>query len=77
MPKHRSIPLKVSDPKKYAFVLRYLEERDEHANLSRIIIDLDDVTENVRWRFTALEPALDRIREAIFQLNSCGNPTDC
>ena len=77
MPKHRSTPLKVSDPIKYAFVLRYLEERDEHANSSRIIIDLDDVTKKVSCRFTALEPALDRIRETIFQLNSCSNPTDC
>jgi hypothetical protein len=77
MPNHPSAPLIVSDPKKYAFVLRYLEEHDEHANSSRIIIDLDDVTENVSWRFTTLEPALDRIRETIFQLNSCGNPTDC
>lgn len=77
MPKQRSTTLKVSDPKKYAFVLRYLEERDEQANSSRVIIDLDDVNENVSWRFTDIEPALDRIRETIFQLNSCGNPTDC
>ena len=76
MSKHHSTPLKVSDPKKHAFVLRYLEERDEDANSSRIIIDVDDVTKKVCWRFTALEPALDRIRETIFQLDSCGNPTD-
>lgn len=77
MQNHPSTPLITSDPKKYAFVLRYLEQHDERTNSCRVIIDLDDVTANTSLRFTSLEPALDRIRETIFQLNSLGNPSVC
>ena len=77
MTNYPSTPLIESGPKKYAFVLRYQEEHDERTKSSRVIIDLNDVTANTSLRFTTLEPALDRIRETIFQLNSFGNPTGC